>query len=79
MAVNVMVDETTGRVVEPEERWSSVDHVYLLSREDASNLRKAAGSKSLKDRIAHWKKLEPLFQPPQLWDQVLAHIEGMEG
>ncbi len=76
MAVNVMVDGE-GSVVESEERWQPVPEVpYILNPEDAKNLRGTVRGKPA-DRVAAWKRLQPLFSP-EVWQQVLAHIEGME-
>lgn len=71
----------TAEVLErsSDERWAPVmEQPYILSREDAKHLRAAMTGKQMTDRLANFRHLEPLFQP-QVWEQVLAHIEGMEG
>jgi len=55
-----------------------MEQPYILTREDAKHLRVAMTGKQMTDRLANFRHLEPLFQP-QVWEQVLAHIEGMEG
>ncbi len=75
MASQVEVDEK-GRIIESEERWRPIP--YVLTREDARNLRAAICGKQQGDRLAKWRKLEPLFVA-DVWEQVLAHIEGVEG
>ncbi len=77
MASQVEVDQE-GRIVNAEERWAALPPPpYILTPEDARNLRMAAGDKQLSTRLAKWRELQPIFTA-EVWQQVLAHIEGME-